>query len=255
MGLDPSACAPAGSSWGCWGTQTHESMRKHPLSGMYKCIPYSTGGKCCTIWPCPTARPRLIKQGCSGQGMSESLPTDRMQPGQISATLMSHSRKADAAQPEWARLSPPPLSEPWQAAATDCCSKGHVPCPPPLPSTALPWCGGGPRGSPQPQATPPQPGTLPAAPGTATASGSPARPRQLAAPEEPELQGQEQPSFVGDTGNPQLTGTLFGAGEMQPSPAQPLLAALPQHSSGAGPHPGALGRRGEPGPGNSTHHA
>lgn len=176
LGLDPSACAPAGSSWGCWGTRTHESMCKDPLSGMYKCIPYSTGGKCCMIWPCPTARPRLIKQGCSGQGVSESLPADRMQPGQISATLMSHSRKADAAQPERARLSPPPLPEPWQAAATDCCSKGRVPCPPPLPSTALPRCGGVPHGSPQPQATPPQPGTLPAAPGTATASGSPAQP-------------------------------------------------------------------------------
>lgn len=68
-------------SWGCWDTRTRVSMCKHPPSGTYTCMPYPTGGKCCMIQPCPTARPRLIKQGCSGQGISESLPAGRMQPG------------------------------------------------------------------------------------------------------------------------------------------------------------------------------
>lgn len=55
------ASAPAGHSWGCWGMQTHVSMRRHPPSSTYMCIPYPTGGNCCS-----TTQPWLIKQGCSG---------------------------------------------------------------------------------------------------------------------------------------------------------------------------------------------
>lgn len=83
------------------------SLCRHSPSGTYLCIPYPTSGKCYVIGPCSTGQPWLIKQGCSGHGISESLPMGRMWPGQISATLTSCPRKAEAMQPGGDRYSSP----------------------------------------------------------------------------------------------------------------------------------------------------
>lgn len=175
-----------------------------------------------------------------------------MWPGQISIALMTCPRKANQSSqgkpafPPWHCLSPHQLPQQIPMA------RDMSPAALALPSTACLSAVGGHTAPPKP--TPPLcslahrqlPRALPPHQGPQPGHNS------LAASEELQLQGQEQPGLAGDTRSHQLTGTLFWGWRA----ATQSLFAIPQGKVvGPDPIPVRLGWWGEPGPGNSTHHA
>ena len=166
----------------------------------------------------------------------------------VRASPRAGHRTADTVQPGRDSLSSSLLPEPSQAAATDPCARDVSPAPTPLPFTELSQHGGGPRCSPPLQAAPLQPSTLPAAPCVATMPGSPAQPPQ---PGSPRGTGAAGPGLVGDIGSPWMARTLFrdwrGAAHTCPASAAWRWGRTPSRRTRGG--------GGEPGPGNSTHHA
>lgn len=116
-------------------------------------------------------------------------------------------------QPWSASLSLLPWPEPSQAAATNPCGKGQVPCPTTAPLHRMPWHGGGNKLLPSTQSCP---STASCA---ATTLGSPVQPWQLC--RNRSCGARSSPSSWGLLGAPQLTRTLFWGWQAaaQPCPA------------------------------------